>query len=123
MWGFDTVAIALYVFVFYANNLGGEKWYFEIALPTILTVSLCFVCYLYWVRKRKRHWTSKVLHLFIDMVVVLSLLCVCLYFAKHIITFDIFLVVDVCCLALVFFWLYANKSKKVRSWLSKKMFV
>ena len=29
----------------------------------------------------------------------------------------------VCCLALVFFWLYANKSKKVRAWLAKKLFV
>lgn len=123
MWAFDTVAVALYVFVFHAKNLGGEKWYFGIALPTVLIVSLCFVCYLYWHRKRKRHWTSKVLHLFIDMVVVLSVLCVCLYLANHILTFDIFLVIDVCCLALVFFWLYANKSKKVRCWLSKKLFV
>lgn len=123
MWAFDTVAVALYVFVFHAKELGGEKWYFTIALPTILAVSLCVVCYMHWHRKRKRHWTSKILHIFIDLVTVLTVLCVCLYFARHILTFDIVLVLDVCCAALVFFWLYANKSKKVRSWLSKKMFV
>ena len=123
MWAFDTVAIALYVFVFHANNLGGEKWYFGIALPTITITSLCVVYFLYWIRQRKRHWTSKVLHIFVDLVIIFTVLCICLYFANHIITFDIFLVLDACCLALVFFWLYANKSKKVRSWLGKKMFV
>jgi hypothetical protein len=123
MWGFDTVAVALYVFVFHANNFGGPKWYFHIALPTILICSICVVVFLYWIRQRKRHWTSIILHLFIDLVIILTILCICLYFAQKILTFNIFLVVDACCLALVFFWLYANKSKKLRSWLGKKMFV
>lgn len=123
MWAFDTVTIALYVFVFHAKNLGGPKWYLGIALPTILIISLCVLVYIYWMRKRKRHWTSKMLHIFIDLVISLSVLCVCLFFAEHMITFDVFIVIDACCLALVFFWLYSNKSKKLRAWFSKKLFV
>ncbi len=123
MWAFDTVTLALYVFVFHANNLGGEKWYLGIALPFISTVSLCVLGFIHWVRKRKRHWTSKMLLIFIDLVISLSVLCVCLFFAEKTISFNVFLVIDTCCLALVFFWLYANKSKKVRAWLSKKIFV
>lgn len=123
MWAFDTVAIALYVFVFHAQNLGGSKWYLGIALPFILTVSLCVLVFIYWMRKRRRHWTSKMLHIFIDLVISLSVLCACLFVADHMITFDVFVVIDACCLALVFFWLYSNRSKKLRAWLAKKMFV
>ena len=123
MWAFDTVAIALYVFVFHAQNLGGPKWYLGIALPFILTVSLCVLVFIYWMRKRRRHWTSKMLHIFIDLVISLSVLCACLFVADHMITFDVFVVIDACCLALVFFWLYSNRSKKLRAWFSKKLFV
>ncbi|MBQ8182387.1 MAG: hypothetical protein IJ025_00610 [Clostridia bacterium] len=123
MWAFDTITIALYVFVFHAKNLGGEKWYLGIALPTILTVSLCVLFFIYWGRKKKRHWTSKMLLIFIELVISLSALCVCLYIAQHMITFDVFIVIDACCLALVFFWLYSNRSKKVRAWLGRKIFV
>lgn len=123
MWAFDTVTIALYVFVFHAQNLGGSKWYLGIALPSIVTISLCVLVFIYWVRKSKRHWTSKMLHIFIDLVVSLSALCACLYVAEHIITFRVFIVIDACCLALVFFWLYSNRSKKLRAWFSKKLFV
>ncbi len=123
MWAFDTVTLALYVFVFHAQNLGGPKWYLGIALPFILTVSLCVLVFIYWMRKRKRHWTSKMLHIFIDLVISLSVLCVCLFIADHMITFDVFIVIDACCLALVFFWLYSNRSKKLRALLAKKLFV
>ena len=122
MWIFDTIAIAAYVFVFHANDMGDRKWYFVIALPTIIITSLCTVYFIYWVRKRKHHWTSTVLHVFVDLIIILSVLCVCLFIAQQILLFDIFVVIDVCCLALFFFWLYANKSKKLRAWMGRKMF-
>lgn len=123
LWAFDTVAVALYTFVFHASKLGGEKWYFGIALPVIAIVSLCVLYFIRWIRQRKRHWTSKVLHIFIDLVICLSVLCACLFIGGNIVSGEIVVIADLCCLALVFFWLYANKSKKVRAWLSKKLFV
>ena len=123
MWAFDTVAVALYTFVFHSQNFGGDKWYFGIALPIILIVSACVLAFIYWDRKRKHHWTSKVLHIFIDLVISLSVASVCFFLNEHIVKAEVCLVIDVCCLALVFFWLYANKSRKVRAWLSRKVFV
>lgn len=123
MWGFDTVATALYVLVFYATGSGGDKWYIGIALPTIAIVSACSLYFLYWARQRKRHWTSFVLHIFIDLVICLTVTGTCLLLNSHIISGEIVFICDICCLALVFFWMYANKSKKVRAWLAKKMFI
>ena len=123
MWGFDTLATALYVAVFYAKNLGGEKWYFGIAVPIIAIASLCVLYFIYWYRQRKRHWTSKILHFFIDLVITLSVSALCLYLNNRIIGCEILVIADICCVALVCFWLYANKSKKVRAWLAKKVFV
>ena len=123
LWAFDTLAVALYVFVFHASNLGGEKWYFGIALPFIAICALCILYFIRWIRMRKRHWTSKVLHIFIDLVICLTTLGICLLLGNHIVKGEIVIIADTCCLALVFFWLYANKSKKVRAWLAKKLFV
>ncbi len=123
MWGFDTLVTALYIFVFYATDLGGEKWYVGIALPTIAIVSACCLYYIYWFRQRKRHWTSKILHIFVDLVICLSVTSLCLMLNNHTKGSQLTFLADMCCLGLLFFWLYANKSKKVRAWLAKKMFV
>ena len=123
MWAFDTVAVALYTYVFQSQNFGGEKWYFSIALPIILIVSACVLAFIYWDRRRRHHWTSKVQHVFVDLVISLSVASLCTYLSNHVVTAEVFLVLDACCLALLFFWLYANKSKKVRAWLSSNVFV
>lgn len=123
MWAFDTVVTALYIFVFYATDLGGEKWYMGIALPSIAIVSACCLYYIYWFRQRKRHWTSKILHVFVDLVICLAVTSVCLTVNNHIKGGQLVFLADMCCLGLLFFWLYANKSKKVRAWLAKKLFV
>ena len=123
MWAFNTVATALYVLVFHAMGMGGEKWYIGIALPTIAIVSACALYFLYWARQRKRHWTSFVLHIFVDLVICLTVTGTCLMLNQHIVSGEIVFICDISCLALVFFWMYANKSKKVRAWLAKKMFI
>lgn len=123
MWAFDTVVTALYIFVFYATNTNDEGWYFSIAIPTVAIISACAFYFIHWYRQRARHWTSKVLHIFIDLVIILSVLGTCLYLNAHPLGAVITFICDASCLALLFFWLYANKSKKVRAWLAKKMFV
>ncbi len=123
MWAFDTAAVAFYVWVFYSQNFGGGEWYFSIALPIILIVAACVLAFIYWDRKRKHHWTSKILHVFIDLVISFTVACLCFLFNNHMLRFEICLIIDACCLALLFFWLYANKSKKVRAWLANKVFV
>lgn len=123
MWGFDSLATALYIFVFYALNTQDGGWYYLIAVPTIAITSACAFYFIHWYRQRARHWTSKVLHIFIDLVIILGVLGTCLILNGHLFGAAITFVCDISCLALVFFWLYANKSKKVRAWLAKKMFV
>ncbi len=123
IWAFDTLAVAFYVFVFYSETFGGDLWYFYIALPIIAIVSACVFAFIYWSRKRKHHWTSKVLHVFVDIVISLSVAVVCFWINSRIIQAEVCLIIDACCLSLLFFWLYANKSKKFRAWLSRKVFV
>lgn len=123
MWGFDTLAVALYTLVFYFNDYSSAKWYFYLAVPIIAIISACVLCFIYWYRQRKHHWTSKVLHIFIDLVICLFVASLCLFLNNFITACVITLITGTCCLALVFFWLYANRSKKVRAWLTKKLFV
>ncbi len=123
LWAFDTLAVAVYIFIFYVNTATDEKWFFNIALPSVAIVSACVLYFIRWIRQRKRHWTSKVLHIFVDLVISLSVISLCFFFSGRLIAGEILLIIDLCCLALVFFWLYANKSKKVRAWLAKKLFV
>ncbi len=123
LWAFDTAAAALYIWVFYSQNFGGEMWYFYIALPIVLIVSASVLAFIYWSRKRKHHWTSKVLHIFIDLVICLTVSGGCLFVNNHMIGAEVCFIIGSCCLALLFFWLYANKSKKFRAWLSRKVFI
>lgn len=123
MWGFDTLAIALYTLIFYVNDPSDAKWYFNIAVPVIAILGACVFYFIYWYRRRKRHWTSKVLHIFIDLVICLAIASICFFLSNYIIACEITFIACLSCLALVFFWLYANKSKKVRAWFAKKLFV
>ncbi len=123
LWAFDSVAIALYVFLFYFKNIYEENWYYSIALPSLAIISACVLYYIFWTRKRKHHWTSKMLHIFIDLVISLTVLIVCLMVNEHTDLGKTLLIADASILALLFFWLYANKSKRVRAWLAKRVFV
>lgn len=123
MWAFDSASVALYIFVFYTKTPLDGRWYVGIALPVVAAVSLCVLYYIHWLKKRKRHWTSKMLHIFIDSVIVFTVFSACFFFFDSLILCEIFLIIDLCCFTLTFFFLYANKSKKVRAWLAKKLFV
>ena len=123
LWAFDTVSVILYVFVFYAQMSRGEMWFFHLALPIILITAFCVLYFIRWIRQRKRHWTSKFLHILIDLVIVLSVSTLCLFLGEYTVKAEICAIADMCCLALVAFGVYANKSKKVRAWLAKRLFV
>lgn len=123
MWAFDSLATALYIFVFYALNSKDEGWYYAIAIPTIAITSACAFYFIHWYRQRARHWTSKVLHIFVDITIILTILGICFYINSYFFAAVITLVLHLSSLCLMFFWLYANKSKKVRAWLAKKLFI
>ena len=59
MWGFDTLAVALYTLVFYVNDPSDAKWYFQVALPIIAIVAACVLYFVFWYRQRKRHCLSQ----------------------------------------------------------------
>ena len=123
LWAIDTAMVALYGFVFHIMGIGVNDWYFKIALPVIGIASLCFLCYICWARKREHNKASKILHVFINIVLILSALCLCLFISDYIIKAQIILIADACFFMLSLFWLYVCKSKKTRAYLSKKLFV
>ena len=121
MWGFDTLACAAYIYVFYAMFRENNLWYFKIALPITLTVSLCVLIYIIWLRKKKHHWSSKMLHIAIDVFVSAAVACLAFFLSGLRIAAEIFLIIALSELVFVAFSVYCNRSKKVRAWLSKKL--
>ncbi len=123
MWGFDTVAVLLYVYFFFAMEHDTVNWYIKAALPIIMVNSLLVVIYMLWSRKKKRHWLLKTLHIFSDIGLSSLFIGLILSFALGIPHVDtIGLIIFVCILTLVMFLTYCYLSKSIRKWLSKKFF-
>lgn len=123
MWGFDTVSVALYVYFFFAMGNDTINWYLKAALPIILAVSLLIVIYMLWVRKKKRHWLLKTLHIFSDFG--LSSLFVGMILSVELglpYASSIGIIIFICFIAIVGFLFYCYSSKTIRRWLSKRFF-
>lgn len=126
MWFLDTVASVFYVYFFFA--MGHEKentgWFYNGALPIILTTSVMVLVYMFWVKKKKRHWLLKTIA-FIGDVAIAALVfgAVIDYSTAFNLAADIGLIVFVSCVVLIAFLIYCYKSKSMRKWLSKNFFV
>ncbi len=123
MWGFDTVSVALYVYFFFAMGNDTTNWYLKAALPIILSVSALVVIYMLWVKKRKRHWLLKTIHIVSDIGVasLISGLILSVEIGLEYAS-SIGIIIFICVLSVVAFLIYAYSSKTVRNWLSKRFF-
>ncbi len=123
MWGFDTVSVALYVYFFFAMGNDTTNWYLNAALPIILSVSALIVIYMLWVKKRKRHWLLKTVHIVSDIglasLISGLILSVEIGF-EH--ASSIGIIIFICAMSIVAFLLYSYSSKTLRKWLSKRFF-
>lgn len=123
MWAFDTLAVSLYVYLFYIMGTELHKWYTQCALPIILFVSGLILIYIVWVRRKKRHSILKALIICLDIALaflfsgpVLSMSGTMKYAT------EIGVVVFLCIIAVVGFLTYCYKSKNMRRWLSERLF-
>lgn len=123
MWAFDTLAVSLYVYVFYVMGKGLDKWYTNCALPIILVNAFLVLAYLIWVRFKKRNSILKALVIFAEIAVtsfvtglLLSVGTPWPYMA------EIGFTLALCILAVVGFLTYCYFSKSMRKWLSERLF-
>jgi len=121
-WLLDTLALCLFVYLFY--GLGEKPWYFTLALPLILGLSAMVLVWLFWLRRKKHAWPS---------IVIAVLLCVVAfsvfmdgliyYFIYGRLAIGVSLIVVASCVALIGFFAYVRKSGRFRAWLSRRFFV
>ncbi|MBQ8503659.1 MAG: hypothetical protein IJ491_05205 [Clostridia bacterium] len=123
MWGFDTVSVALYVLFFFKVGDETANWYFKAALPIIIAASLLIVIYMLWVRKKKRHWLLKTIHICCDIGIagLVTGLILSVEIGLAYASF-IGLTVFICFLSIVLFLIYCYSSKTLRKWFSKRFF-
>ncbi len=123
IWAFDTAAIALYVYFFFAMQKGGD-WYYDCALPIVLFNAFLVLIYIIWVRRKKRHSLLKALFIFSDIALgclVSGLLLDiegAVWYAG-----EAGIIIFLCIVAVLIFLTVCYCSKTVREWLSKKLFV
>lgn len=124
LWLFDTVTSIVYTYFFYALQSDNTRWFFKLALPILLVISVCVLIFMLWLRAKNRHWSAILIHLFADF----TFLSVCVGFLVSSFTHSEFalgicLIIAFSALSLMAFFIYCNKSKRVRLWLSKRFFV
>lgn len=124
MWAFNTLSVAFYIYAFYALEATADHWYFQLALPCVATVSLCVFIFILWIRKKGRHWSSILIHIFADTTVI-SLVFGCLFaeYFSSVLALGIGIILAISSIGLVGFFIYCNTSKRVRALLERKFFV
>ena len=125
MWAFDTLAVSFYVFFFFVMGYeSGTDWYYDTALPIILSSAFLVLIYMIWVRKKSRHWVLKAAHIVADVALEAVIAGSALginHGIKH--TFEIGMIIFTSCLFIIAFLIYCYSSKHMRRWLSKKFFI
>lgn len=123
MWGSDTAAVALYVYIFFALGNDTINWYIKAALPIIFANSLLILIYMIWVRKKKRHWVLKTLHVFAD-IGISALICGSILSVELSVPYasTIGIITFICFMSIVAFLSYCYSSKTIRKWFSKRLF-
>lgn len=123
LWAFDTVAVAGFCFVTIGLNCK-EIWILKSVLCVIALVSLCVLIVMLWMHHRKRHWTSITVVLLLDAAAV-SLLSGVLttHFSGNFNFFIVGIVIAVCALVMMLFFIYCNRSKHIRAWLNKVFYI
>lgn len=123
MWAFDTLAVAGFFYVIF--HLHTEVLYLlNSFLCVTAIVSIAVLCSIIWGSRKKRHWTSVTVFLFLEftLVAILSGIAVALLL-KNFTFFVIAIVIAVCSFVMMLFFIYCNKSKYIRDWLNKAFYL
>ncbi len=123
LWLLDTLAGALYALLFYVIGWGQRGWFLRLGLPLILGLSAMALFMILWLGRKRRDWPH---------VSIAALLEIALYAVYADVLFSLFfhtgmpvrysLLIVVCCLALMAFFIAVARNKRLRAWLSRKFF-
>lgn len=117
----DTVSVFAYNLFF--RLMGHESGLiFGSITGIIFTVSLLTLILILWLRAKKRHWSAVVVHIFADICLSSfisgSIMSVC-----HINFLIVGMIIALCSLSLLGFFIYCNRSRHMRAWLNKFFYV
>ena len=122
MWAFDSIAVAAYVYFFFAIE-NKDIWFVKCALPVIGAISLFSLIYIIWYRHKKRETTEQAVHLVADMILCSLVVGAELsYYNATRTPFYISLIIAVSLLAIFLFLVCCNSSKRMKAWLSRNFF-
>ncbi len=123
LWAFDTLAVAGFSFIT-IGLYGKGVWMLKCVLCVIALVSVSVLCIMLWLNRRKRHWTSVTVFLLLEATLV-SVFSGALtaYFSENYSFFIVGIVIAVCAFVMMLFFIYCNRSKHIRAWLSKIFYI
>lgn len=123
MWAADTLVTAAYVYVFFV--IGSEQpWVLKTTFAVIMLISLSALIFIIWMRKKKHHWTAVTAHVLLDLTVMSFVTGGVATVLSGIIDFFVSgIICSVCFIALFGFFLYCNRSKRIRAWLNKAFYI
>lgn len=123
MWAFDTLAVSVYSYVFlHLMNL--PDYVFNCVICVIAALAVSILLFMLWVRRKKRHWTAIVLVIFLEIAVVALLTGLVVSVLAHYFNFFVVgIVICVCSVVMMCFFIYCNRSKHVRAWLNKAFYI
>lgn len=123
LWGADTLVTAAYVYVFFIMN-SEQPWMFKTAFSVVFLVSLSALIFIIWMRRKKHHWTAIVAHVLFDLTLVSFIVGAVMTVLSEIMSFLVAgIICSLCFLALFGFFLYCNRSKRIRAWLNKAFYI
>lgn len=123
MWAADTLVTAAYVYVFFIMR-SEQPWMLKTSFAVILLVSVSVLIFIFWMRRKKHHWTAVVAHVLLDLTFTAFIAGGVATVLSGIMNFLIAGVIcSLCFLALFGFFLYCNRSKRMRAWLNKAFYI
>ncbi len=123
MWAFDSVSVGLYV-AFWLYMSSAMKLFYTCALPILLFASFLVLIYMLWVTRKKRNSILKVVFICIDIALCALASGSILYLSLALEwALAVGVIIFLCIVAVIVFLSFCYRSKTVRDWLSKKLFV
>lgn len=123
LWAFDTAAVAGFCYVIFRLH-GEQMWILKFILCIIAMLSAAVLAVMLWMKCRKRHLTSVIVLILLEITVV-SLLtgAVGAFFSGNYNYFVIGFVIALCAFIMMLFFVYCNRSKHIRAWLNKIFYI
>ncbi len=121
IWAVDTAVCFAYNLFF--RLMGHENLLvFGSITGIILTVSLLTLILILWLRAKKRHWSAVVIHILAD-IILSSFISGSIMSVIHINFLIVGIIIALCSLVLLAFFIYCNRSRHMRAWFKKFFYV